>query len=354
MAEVSSVLSNLDPRPLALRHKIGLVGLALLAVAPLFSDRITILRLTGALYLAMFAMSWDSVSGYTGEISFGHAFFFAIGGYTSALLNLHFGWHPVVTILAGVLMAVVGGVLIGVPSLRLSGPYFSLVTLIAPLLLFQLFVYYSDIFGGETGLRNPENLLAIQDAATRELAQYYASFAIFLLILLVLLAVTRTNAGAVFYAIQGGEDVVASTGKNPAKFKIFAFILSAAVGGLAGGGFVHTVGGATPSELVLLEVNLIVIIATVLGGMGTIVGAAIGGWFLHLIDVSVLNQIRTEIPVLGWEVHEMSFLLVGVVGLVMLYVLPGGIVRWAIRNGRRIQDSGPYSRLDGRLGGVLP
>lgn len=347
----TSTIQALDPRPLATRHKIGLVGLAALAILPLFADRITILRVTAALYLGMFAMSWDSVSGYTGEISFGHAFFFAIGGYTSALLNLNFGWSPLITIIVGILMAVLGGLLIGVPSLRLSGPYFSLITLIAPLLLFQFFVYYSEIFGGETGLRNPENLIAIQNAATRELAQYYATFAIFLLILGVLWAVTRTNAGAVFYAIQGGEDIVASTGKNPAKFKIFAFVLSAAVGGLAGGAYVHTVGGPTPSELILLEINLIVIIAAVLGGMGTIVGAAIGGMFIHLVDVSVVNQIRTEIPILEWEVHEMSFLIVGLLGLILIYVLPGGILRWAIRNGRRIQDTGLYSSVAGQLGG---
>ena len=118
---------------------------------------------TGAFYFGMFAMSWDTVSGYTGEISFGHALFFAVGGYTSTLLNLGYGISPALSIPAGVVLAAVAGVLIGVPALRVRGPYLSLITLVAPLILLQVFVIFGNIFGGELGLSAPTGLVDAAD-----------------------------------------------------------------------------------------------------------------------------------------------------------------------------------------------
>lgn len=347
-----STLELLVPWPLALRHWIGLVGLVLIGLAPLLVlvglvGRITMIRLTVALFIGMFAMSWDVVSGYTGELSFGHAFFFALGGYTTTLLSLNLEWHPFVTIPLGVLVAAVGGVLVGVPALRIKGPYLSLLTLIAPILLLQLFTMYSGTFGGETGLSNPrpivgsigDPVILIESRELAQIADFYVAYGLFVFVLVVLLAVTRSNAGAVFYAIRSGEDVVSATGKNPAKFKIFVFVLSAAVGGLAGGVFVHTaVGQATPGEILNLELSLLVIIASVLGGMGTIVGAAIGGMFIHLVEVAVLDGIDVTVPYFGHTVGDMSFLLVGVVGLAIVYLLPGGMLRWSLEKGAEVRD----------------
>ncbi|HET7324857.1 MAG TPA: branched-chain amino acid ABC transporter permease, partial [Halococcus sp.] len=255
--------SVLDPRTLPLRHRLGVLGLIVLALLPVVLNPLDALTMAAALFFAMFVMSWDVVSGYTGQISFGHGVFFAVGAYTTTLLNLGFGIPPLVSIPAGVVLAAVAGVLIGVPALRLRGPYLSLVTLIAPLILLQIFVYYSDIFGGELGLSSPESLLGYAPYAN-----YYLAFFLFLFILLVLLAVTRSNAGAVFTAIREDEDAVAAAGLNPAKFKTFAFVFSAAIGGLAGAMFVHTpVGSPRPSVLFTVVVNVEVIIAAILGGM---------------------------------------------------------------------------------------
>ena len=346
-----SVPELLDPRPLANRHKVGLLVLLLLAFAPLYTDLFTLVQLTTALYLGMFAMSWDVVSGYTGEISFGHAFFFALGGYTSVLLNTTFGLHPLLTIALGVVVAALGGLLVGVPALRVSGPYLSLITLIAPLLLLQVFVLFSDTFGGERGISGETALVGTQDSAVITITEgigsfdqlglvrvlnFYVAFALFVVIMGCLLAVTRSNVGAVLYAIRSGEDVVSATGKNPAKFKIFVFVLSAAIGGLAGGFLAHSrVGGATPGDLLVLELSLLVIIASVIGGMGTIVGAAVGGVVLHMVEEAVLNSMG-GIVIFGNSVADMSFMLLGVFGLVIIYALPGGIVRWSIERGAQI------------------
>ncbi|WP_254537836.1 branched-chain amino acid ABC transporter permease [Halomarina litorea] len=333
------------------RYVAGVVGLLVLAAMPVLADmeiglgvpgvfvftvdQLFLLDLTAALYFGMFAMSWDTVSGYTGQISFGHGLFFAVGGYTSALLNLGFGIDPLLSIPVGIVLAAVAGILIGVPALRLRGPYLSLVTLVAPLILLQLFIFRSDVFGGELGLRDPEPFLGfgVSQAST----VFYIALALFVLIMALLLLVTRSDAGRVFTAIREDEDAVASVGLNPAKFKIFAFVLSAAVGGLAGAMYVHTpIGGPTPSELFSTTVNVEVIIAAVLGGMGTIVGAAIGGIFVGLVPI-LLDEVGVVIPVLGVPVGEIDFLLFAVITLFLLFVLPGGILRSVLNAGSRVR-----------------
>ncbi|MFD1644536.1 branched-chain amino acid ABC transporter permease [Haloarchaeobius litoreus] len=329
----------LDPRRYGLRHQVGAVGLVLLALAPYLVPTVWVRNLTIALFFAMFAMSWDVVSGYTGQISFGHAFFFAIGGYSSALLNLELGLPPVVTVPVAVVVTVVAGLLVGVPALRLRGPYFSLVTLVAPTILLNVFILFSDTFGGELGLDSPAPILSFDDLAVTLVANYYLAFALFVGILAVLLAVTRSDAGAVFTAIREDEDAVAASGLNPAKFKVFAFALSAAVGGLAGAVFVHTpIGNPNPSQLLALTVSIEVIIAAILGGMGTIVGAAVAGIFLRLFQL-YLGTVEYVVPVLDTAVADVDLLLFSLVTLVLLFALPGGIVRWAVHGGGAALDN---------------
>jgi branched-chain amino acid transport system permease protein len=322
---------------LAPRYLLGVVGIVALAAVPFVGISTTqLLVLIGAFYFGMFAMSWDVVSGYTGEISFGHALFFAVGGYTSTLLNLGFGLPPTVTIPAGVLLAAVAGLLIGVPALRIRGPYLSLVTLVAPLILLQIFIIYGDIFGGELGLSSPAALVTADEFDLVVTANYYIALGLFLAILLLLFAITRSDVGSVLTAIREDEDAVSAAGLNVAKFKVFAFVLSAAIGGLAGAMFVHTpVGSPRPSQLLALIVSIEVLIAAILGGMGTIVGAGLGGVFFYFVN-DLLNQQDFTIPIVNVGINEASLLIFALLTMALIYVLPKGVFPWAIDAGRRL------------------
>ncbi len=332
----TQVIARVRPGSLPLRYRIGLLGLVGLAVLPAVLDATTALTFALAYFWGIYAMSWDAVSGYTGQISFGHGLFFGVGGYTSALLNLGYGVDPLLSIPAGVVMAAVAGVLVGVPALRLRGPYLSLVTLVAPLILVQIFVYRNDVFNGELGLPSPDPLFGLNTFGD-EFAFYYVAFGLFVAVLAVLWVVTRTDAGSILTAIREDEDTVAAVGLNPAKFKIMAFVLSAAVGGLAGAVIVHTPSGnPSPTTLLSLTVNVEVIIAAILGGMGTIVGAAIGGVLLVLIREQ-LAGVDAVVPVLDTPVSEIDFLVFAVVTLVLIFALPGGILRWAVGIGGRLR-----------------
>ncbi|MFC7233360.1 branched-chain amino acid ABC transporter permease [Saliphagus sp. GCM10025308] len=238
------MMHRLSEFPLPLRRKIGVVLFVVIGLLPFVFDTITVLRMTGALYLATFAMTWDFQSGYTGEISFGHAFFFAVGGYTSGIMNLHYGLDPVLAIPIGMVAATLGGLLLGIPTLRVHGPYLSLVTMAAPLILLQVFIYFSDFTGGEVGLTGTENI------TSEPMVNYYIAFALFAAMFALFYAITRSDTGEILTAIREDEDAVVAAGINPAKYKIYSFVLSGTVGGLAGALLVHSnVGSATPGQL---------------------------------------------------------------------------------------------------------
>ena len=112
----------LNPARMAPIQQLGLLGVAALLLAPFVVPTILAIQLAGALFFATWVMSWDFVSGYTGEISFGHALFFGVGGYTSGMLNLHLGVDPWIGMPLGALAAAATGLLIGFPSLRIKGP----------------------------------------------------------------------------------------------------------------------------------------------------------------------------------------------------------------------------------------
>jgi branched-chain amino acid transport system permease protein len=152
----------------------------------------------------------------------------------------------------------------------------------------------------------------------------------------------------VFTAIRADEISVAATGKNPAKFKLFAFVLSGLIGGLAGAMYGHSVGGFNVSELLALIISIEVIVAAILGGIGTITGAAIGGLFFYLLRV-FLRNLEFTIPVVNVPVGEVYFLLFGIVTLGFLFYLPEGIVprvvgEWRARSepqaGEAVADGG--------------
>lgn len=350
------VLERLNPVKMKLRHQLGLLGLAGFVLLPtqLYPDQMG--PFIQLVYLIMFAMSWDAVSGYTGQLSFGHAFFFAVGGYTSAVLNLQHGVTPLLSIPSGMVLAAVGGIAVGVPALRLRGPYLSLVTLIVPIILAKLFILFSEeliVFGipiapgglgGQSGVGITDPLFGpvsnavftVSDYQMGVLSDYYFSLGLMGLVLAVLLAVTRSSAGTVFTAIREDEDAVAAAGLNPAKFKLFAFVLSAAVGGLAGAAYVHTY--ASPQPLALLgtgnvQMSIDVIIMAILGGTGTIVGAAVGGVFFG-VSQAVIGGIDATVPLLNVAVSDLRPLPLLVVAMLVLFYLPGGLLRGGIRGGR--------------------
>ncbi len=268
----------------------GLVLGSLLALAsagawaPLVSG--TLLRtLALASIWAVFAMSWDVQSGYTGYISFGHSVLSGIAGYTTALLLVNVGPDLpfAVTATASVLAALALGLLIALPTLRLKGPYFSLITFVAVLLFYRLTTAY-DALGGIPGFQEPS--VFTWDPVLR----YYYMLVPMLLVAVALTYLTRSNLGMVLVAIRENEAAVSAAGIDPTKFKVWSFVLSSIPMGVGGVLLVGFTGNVDPSTFVLVDNSIEMIAMAVLGGMSSILGPLGGAFLFEVLNHEVLGE----------------------------------------------------------------
>jgi len=246
---------------------------------------------------AIFAMSWDIQSGFTGYISFGHSVLSGAAGYTVALLLSNTGgsstilgmsieWTYLTMTPVAVFATLVVGLLLALPSLRLEGPYFSLITFISVLLFFRLTRAYSGTLGGIPGFQEPEFLASPADPLMR----YYVMLVPMLLIALVLTIVARSNIGLVLTAIRENEPAVSAAGINPTKFKIWSFVISSIPMGIGGVLLVGYYGNVDPNTFIIVDNSIEMIAMAVIGGMSSILGPLGGAFLFEIVRESVLGQ----------------------------------------------------------------
>jgi branched-chain amino acid transport system permease protein len=303
-----------------LRNKIFLVTvptLLVLALLPLGAGGYILGLLTLAFYYAVFAMSWDLLFGFAGEVNFGPSFLIGVGAYTAALLNHYWMWPIPACLACGAFAAVIGGAILAIPALRLRGPYFGLITLVAVLLLQNMLVLNAGLTGGEIGLDLPD-VLAVDDTTN-----YYYAFAFMTVSGAILFGLSRSPVGLILQA--SGQDAVeaAALGFNVAKHKLFAFCVSAFFSGLAGAMLIFYMGTASVGTVVDLAVGVNVIIAAVLGGRRTILGAAIGAIFL----IGAGEALR--------PLGQLATFIVSAVALVVILFIPSGFLGKLLAPGDR-------------------
>ena len=252
----------------------------------------TLLRtLALANIFAIFAMAWDIQSGYTGYISFGHAVLSGAAAYSAALLITHVvpDINPWLLFPVAVLMALVVGLILAVTTIRLSGPYFSLITLVAGLLFYRGTRTFSQWTQGEQGLligRLPvlppfDGMFSAFDAEWR----FIITVVPMLLIAAALLVISRSNVGTVLVAIRENEAAVESAGIDTNKFKVWSFVLSSIPMGIGGFLLAFFDGSVNPTDIVLLDRSVEFIAMAVIGGMGSILGPLAGAFlFVGLRD----------------------------------------------------------------------
>ncbi|MDG6908648.1 MAG: branched-chain amino acid ABC transporter permease [Nitrososphaerota archaeon] len=251
------------------------------------------------------AMSWDVLSGLTGYLNFGLAFSFGVGGYVAALVSTRVGWPPYIGILIGGIGSVFFGLLIGIPSLRLRGHFFILVTLLVPLaaaaLLDYVFVQDGSIFGVNDIINNSQYV-------------YSAAVAVFAATGIILYIIANSNIGLIFRSIRENEIAAEASGVRTGRYKIFAFSISSFFAGMAGAVYVYSNGVASPTNFGILLSALPVFMAA-LGGVGTIAGPVIGAFILEgSIDLLRINYIQ-----------DIRLLLASILLFAILLYAPGGI-----------------------------
>ncbi len=286
----------------------GLAILGAMAVFALLSDNIFYVEVIkiAAIY-AIFAMSWDILTGYTHEVNFGFAFFVGGAGYLSGILNSHLSASLFIAIPLAALAAGVSGICIGYLTLRLKGPYFSMATLAFASILFKLSFIFYKITGGEEGI---SGLDVFTDDPKKD---FFVAWGVMVAVYLVLTLYARSRHGIILKAIRANEDATQSAGINTAYYKIEAFAISGFMAGIGGGVFAHSQMHIGPTML-SGYISIIVVLLAMIGGMGTIVGPLFGA-----ICLTILNEYLRV-------VEEYRIVIYTGILILLIYLAPDGLL----------------------------
>lgn len=267
------------------RHikSIGIAAIAIIVlVLPLLKLKAYVMHiaLMAGIHV-MLALGLNIITGYCGQLSIGHAAFFGIGAYTSALLTLNLGISFWLAILIASVLSAVFGILLGLPTLRLKGPYLVIATLGFGEIVRLILVNWVSMTRGPMGLPGirPPEPIAIAGTVlvnfSSKRAYYYLVLAFIVLIVILMRKLANSKTGRSFIAIREDQIAAEVMGVNLGYYKLLAFSLSALIAGFAGGLYAHYVRFISPDTFISGEsINLLTMI--VVGGMGTIIGPIIG------------------------------------------------------------------------------
>ncbi len=292
------------------------IAVTVATALPLWVSGYILGLLTVAYYFGVFSMAWDLLFGFANEVNFGPTFLLGLGAYTAGIVDNRFGLPIWVCIALGTLAAMIAGLVLALPALRVSGPYFSLTTVVAVLILQNLIVVFADLTGGEIGLMVPD-VISI-DASVN----YWIALGFMVISGAILYTLSRSPVGLILQASGQDKIQAGALGFNVAKHKLVAFLISALFSGLGGALLVFYMGTASVSTLIDIAVGVQIIIAAVLGGRRTIIGAAIGSIFL----IGMSEALRPT--------GELATLIVSITALFVVLFFPNGFFGMIARRER--------------------
>ncbi|WFU02397.1 branched-chain amino acid ABC transporter permease [Rhizobium sp. CB3171] len=323
MADMTETLKSESRRPSSSVQKGFLVvGLVLLIWAPFFIYPIFVMKV---LCFALFACAFNLLLGYTGLLSFGHATFFGGAAYFTAHAVKVWGVPPELGILIGVAGAALLGLIMGFVAIRRQGIYFAMITL-ALSYMFYFFCLQAKFTQGEDGIQSvPRGSLFGVIDLSNSFNMYYFVLAVFIVGVLIIWRFINSPFGMILKSIRENEQRAISLGYSVAHYKLGAFVMSAALAGLAGAVKALVFQFATLTD-VAWQMSGEVILMTLLGGIGTLVGPLFGAGFVATLE----NYLATsEFPVT---------IITGIVFMVCVLLFRRGIIGefYASRLGRKL------------------
>jgi branched-chain amino acid transport system permease protein len=271
------------------------IGLVLLAIAPFIG--IYPVLVMKALCFAIFACAFNLLLGFTGLLSFGHAAFMGSAAYATGWLVRSSGWPPELGIAAGIGLAALLGLGVGLLAIRRQGIYFAMITLAMSQMVY--FVCLQAPFtGGEDGLQGvPRGMLFGVLPLGQPLVMYYTVLAIFAGVFLLIVRIVHSPYGQVLKAIRENEPRAISLGYDVNRYKLLAFVLSTAIAGLAGSLKTIVLGFATLSD-VHWSMSGEVVLMTLLGGMGTFAGPVLGAFTIIGLQDFLADRVGSWVTVI--------------------------------------------------------
>jgi branched-chain amino acid transport system permease protein len=289
----------------------------------------------GALVLlyAIAASAWNIVGGYAGQVSVGHVVFFGCGAYAAMGSYAKFGLSPLFGIPGGIVIAVALAAIIGVPTLRLSGHYFSMAT-IAVAETVRLIVTNTDWLGAAVGLSGPTVPRNIFDLSFLSSLPYYYLFLVVLAItLLITWWMTNSRMGFYLRAIKDSERAARSLGAPASSTKLYAYMLSAALTSVAGALYAMMFGFVDPESGLGILISVKILIMAALGGAGLLFGPLVGAAILVPLE-EISNSW------LGGKGAGLTFVLYGAIIVVIARFQPGGLLSLFTRRSKPNSDVG--------------
>ena len=250
------------------------------------------------LIFALFAMAYDLVLGYAGMLSFGHAAFFGIGAYTTGIVLIRVYPSVLLALLAGVIMSSLGALCVGFLSIRRRGIYFTMLTLAFAQMFYFMAFKWTSLTGGDDGLQGvPRPSLGPLDLSS-EIVLYYFILFVVLLSMAVGIRVINSPFGKTLQALRENKDRAMSIGYNVNRFRLIVFIISGCFSGLAGGLYALLLNFVPLSSLYWTTSGEVVVM-TIVGGMGTLVGPVLGAVAIILLRDWLSNYTESWSLVMG-------------------------------------------------------
>jgi branched-chain amino acid transport system permease protein len=298
---------------------IAIAIVALLAVVPWIGDDLIIHFGISTLLVATLAQSWNILGGFTGYVSFGNSVFYGLGTYGTAIAMAQFNQPFWLGLVAGAVLAIICALVLGIPILRLRGPYFAIATLGLSAAMGAVFANL-PIAGANIGLILP---------LTRADAMFYElSLGLLVICTGVVAWMSRNRFGLALIAIREDEDAADAMGVHTTLYKVLALVLSALFTAIAGGIHAYWITFIDPASAFDLTLNVQMVIMAVFGGPGTIFGPVIGAFILSVIYEYLSSSISTA-----------AALVFGIVIVLAVIFMPKGLMDI----GRGIRRSGlPY------------
>ncbi|MCC4307467.1 branched-chain amino acid ABC transporter ATP-binding protein/permease [Alcanivorax marinus] len=290
----------------------GLAVLVAALVMVFFLNSYYVYVLANVALIAIVGVGLNVLLGLTGQISFGHVGFYAIGAYTVAILTSQAGWSFWPAWLAGALVATVAGLILALPALRVKGPYLAMVTIAFSFIVQHAIIEMEALTGGQNGIMG---IAAPTLSADWSIEQTVAVLALLTLAtsLVAYTLLARGTWGAAMRAVKDSETAAESVGLGPLVIKTVAFMVSAGLAGLAGGLFAPLAGFVTPDTFSFMQ-SILFVLVVIVGGAGSVIGPVIGAAILGML------------PELLATLEAYRLLFFGGLLLVVLLVAPNGLI----------------------------
>ena len=293
--------------------------LALLLLAPFLG--LYPVFLMKLLCFALFACAFNLLLGFTGLLSFGHAAFFGFSAYVTGHLIKVLGWSPELALLAGAVTGAALGAVFGLVAIRRQGIYFAMITLALAQMVFFICLQ-APFTGGEDGLQAvPRGMLLGSVSLMSDTVMYYVVAAIFLACYLGIARIVNSPFGQVLKMIRENEPRAVSLGYEVDRYKLLAFVLSAALAGLAGSLKTLVMGFATLSD-VHWSMSGEVILMSLLGGVGTLFGPVLGAGIVIALQNLLADKVGSWVTVIIGAIFVICVMTFrkGVVGELQAYI----------------------------------